>query len=170
MREEQNIYCIMGATGSGKSTFLHKARELIGAHTVEVGKMLRAKYPPEYFEGSAAPTKTAKEAWNMCVQGIKAGKDKIILVDGQPRDVQQARNMMKTFPEAKYILFNCPTEERMYRLNNRDSGAALELAKARLEGDYVTMFPVIAELLSCGKEIMVFNSGPDDPRLLMECL
>jgi len=163
-------YFVMGATGSGKSTFLELAREEINAHTVEVGKLLRAKYPPEYFDGLAAPTKTAKEAWDMCVSGIKAGKGKVTLIDGQPRDITQVTKIIKKYPNAKFILFNCPTEERARRLKLRDSGGAQELWESRLEGDYVAMYPVLAELLSYGKEIFVFNSGQDDPRILLSML
>lgn len=65
-----SLIFVIGATNAGKSTLISAAKE-VGCGTVEVGKMMRAKYPPEYFQGQAAPTKTQGEAMQMMMDGIE---------------------------------------------------------------------------------------------------
>lgn len=165
------IVFVMGPTGAGKTTFMDKVREM-GHGTVEVGKMFRAKYPPEYFAGSAALVKTQQEAIDFMVTGIEnceaVGK-KLIFVDGQPRDVSQVDYILRNYPNSMFVLLDCPTEVRLNRLVGRDGSdeAKLALAKARLEGDYITMFPVISRLLSYGEEIHSIDTSTDDA---IDCL
>ena len=68
-----SLVFVIGATNAGKSTLINAAREL-GCCVVEVGKMMRAKYPPEYFKGSAAPEHTDKESWGMLLDGLEQAK------------------------------------------------------------------------------------------------
>jgi ATPase subunit of ABC transporter with duplicated ATPase domains len=108
---KQTVVAIMGPTCAGKSTFLNYAVEKDPGHVglVEVGKMLRAKYPPSYFEGQAAPAKTQKEAWDMCEGRIRdhlAEGKTIVLVDGQPRSHDQVIRFMELGREMPGVNFH----------------------------------------------------------------
>lgn len=178
-----NLKFVIGSTGSGKSTFLQAAQIKLGdaVGLVEVGKLLRAKYGPDYFKGQAAPDHTEAEAWKMCVDTIeehrKAGKQ-LILVDGQPRSMKQCRKVMEIFfcPPSALVsrgsLFKhkgvvhifAPTEVREERLRKRDAGneAALNLSMARLKGDIHALFEVYSTLSANCIPIRTFDTS--DPK------
>lgn len=170
------IVCVMGPTCVGKSTlFKHigeKHNDVSGL--VEVGKQMRAKYPPDYFKGLNNPKHTAAEAWQMCEIGVNqhlaAGKD-YVFVDGQPRDVDQVHLMLKTFNvPVKFVLMHATAEvcEQRARINRADDPANLELALARIRNDRVSYYDVLATLLGCKVvvDLMIDTSNtsgtPDD--------
>lgn len=162
----------MGPTCAGKSTLLHATRnqdpESVGL--VEVGKMLRAKYPPTYFAGQNNPKHTAAEAWNLCEEGVishrEAGK-KVVLVDGQPRDIPQVAMCIERFPDEVYdkefVLIDAKLEERERRARASRQGEDLEkLAIPRLTNDMIANYQVMVELLKRGETIRVFDmTNPD---------
>lgn len=144
------IVFVMGPTCSGKSTFLRAASDFFEPGQlglVEVGKMMRAKYPPEHFQGQAAPKHTAGEAWQMCVDAITAhqveGK-RLILVDGQPRDRDQTINACAMYPKAKFLWLSAPLELRQTRaLLTRDPDEYEALTKPRLTNDMIGHYDVM---------------------------
>lgn len=170
------VIFLLGMTNAGKSTFIEglKPYQHIGA--VEVGKLLRAKYPPSYFEGSMAPAKTAVEAMAMCQAGITeaaATGRKFCIVDGQPRDIPQAKMLPAAYPSAWYWCLHAPRAVRLARAVNRDPGTIppeirqriidgklspaeldealkgspkLELSIRRMTSDYSGTFEVLAAL------------------------
>lgn len=75
-----NLIFVIGATNAGKSTLIEAAKHL-GHGTVEVGKAMRAKHPPEYFKGSGAPEHTEIEAWQ-CMLDEMLLADQVRLPDG----------------------------------------------------------------------------------------
>lgn len=162
------ILHLMGPTCAGKSTLIQRLLAVdpknVGA--VEVGKMLRAKYGEGYFKGQAAPTHTQAEAWKMYVEGAKdqAAKGKrLILVDGQPRDIQQARDidgLWKAPHRAEFVLIHADHGARAERARAGRSGASLELAIQRLDNDYRNCYVVMAELLKRNEVIRVFDTTP----------
>lgn len=166
------LFCI-GPTGAGKSRFLAGIKNVCGdaVHLVEVGKALRAKYPPSYFEGQAAPTKTAAEAWQLCQDGISAGiaaGKPAILIDGQPRSMEQVIRICHTYSNADlyglhFIHLCAPPAVRAARLAERDTGDALELAKARLIGDVAPLYENLSELLSLKCNVITVNTERQDP-------
>lgn len=150
----QFLFFVVGATNVGKSSFLTAIRDVGGnqVHLVEVGKQLRAKYPPEHFQGQCNPAHTADEALQMCLDGIEAGEKagaKIILVDGQPRDVKQAQDILAwrgAGNRTKAVIhLMCPREERERRARVREAEhpSALELALARLDRDVLQLHEVM---------------------------
>lgn len=159
------IVHLMGPTCAGKSTLINRLLAIsadVGA--VEVGKMLRAKYGEAYFKGQAAPQHTQGEAWQMYQDGVKAkiaeGK-KIILVDGQPRDIQQARDIVGLWHaphRAVYLLIHASEEVRAQRAVASRTGDNLELAKARLKNDYENCYKVMVELTKAGEVYRVLDS------------
>ena len=140
------IFFIMGPTNVGKTTFMDYAKEQPGCKTVEVGRMLRAKYPPEYFAGMAAPQHTQKEAWQLMLDGLdiaeRQGAERVF-VDGQPRDMQQAERCVK-FDNSHFRLIWVPASIRESRAKERDGGdpAKLELSLRRLQTDLLTGYDV----------------------------
>ncbi len=109
------IVPVIGCTCAGKTTFMDYVRDAcflrkdgdkIG--TVEVGRAMRAKYPPSHFQGQASPAHTRKEAWELCVAGvnehIKAGRT-LIFIDGQPRDFEQLYDMRTLWAEGSTSLW-----------------------------------------------------------------
>jgi adenylate kinase family enzyme len=134
------IIYVVGATNTGKTTLLEKVKEKWPelVHLIQVGKILRSKYPPEYFEGQAAPSKTQEEAIQLVLDGIKAGENKqFILVDGQPRDTTQADTLcqLPTFRDQIIIELVAPREIRVKRAEARDTGSKLELSLQRMDKD-----------------------------------
>ncbi len=155
------IVYLMGCTCAGKGTFIDFVQAQQAKHIgfVQVGKMFRAKYPPEYFKGQAAPAHTQKEATDMCLQGIKdnidAGKE-IVIVDGQPRSDDQVlitQVWKKTLGpkfQCRYEMLDCSLDERKRRLEGRFTGtdsASFDLGAKRLENDMKTYYTVLMTLL-----------------------
>lgn len=149
---------VIGGTNAGKSTFLHQLANhspALGVHLVEVGKILRAKYPPEKFKGQMAPDETEKEAWSLYCAGVREGfKNPLcsfILVDGQPRRMSQyskvaaqAERCEAVGLETWFVLVHAPYEIREARALVRDPvGPARDLSTARLK----TELPTILELV-----------------------
>lgn len=149
------IVFVTGVTCTGKSSFLIYCSALkkeIGV--VEVGKELRKKYPPDYFEGSGAPKKTEKEAMKICLTGIGANIEqgkKIILVDGQPRRESQVSILLKNTAKYKrlYLELVCSEEEQLRRMKLRfpNDKESLQLAQLRFYKDKVDLAKVKMEML-----------------------
>lgn len=170
-----NIVHLLGPTCAGKSTLINRllaiAPDVVGA--VEVGKMLRAKYldpnsphyQPDYFKGQAAPTHTQAEAWSMYQEGVRRCADegkKIILVDGQPRDTQQARDIIPLWHaphRSVYLLIHAAEDVRAERAVRTRSGDSLELAKKRLKNDYENCYNVMVELARAGEVYRLLDSS-----------
>jgi hypothetical protein len=155
-----NLIFVIGATNAGKSTLIEAAKHL-GHGTVEVGKAMRAKHPPEYFQGSAAPEHTEIEAWQCLLDGIAASnlahsikyapfggeRRAFCFIDGQPRSLKQYHKVRRDFPyyQTTFVHLWAPNTEREIRARNRDKGdpAKLALSLARLNGD----IPVLYDML-----------------------
>jgi hypothetical protein len=151
----QFLFFVVGATSVGKSTFLQTIKDVGGlqVHLVEVGKQMRAKYPPEHFKGQCNPAHTAAEALQMCLEGIeeageKAGA-KIILVDGQPRDVGQAEEILGwRFQDHRtkaviHLMCHRDERERRARVREKNNPGALQLALDRLDRDVLQLHEVL---------------------------
>lgn len=149
------LFFTMGGTNVGKTTFLETVKKAYPeeVHLVEVGKILRAKYPPGYFQGQGNPAHTQKEAIELCFSGIREGEEKdarFIFVDGQPRDAGQAMEIMRfsdcnVFRERATIELVCPRKERAERAALRDAHDPdkLRLAMDRLDRDILHIHEVL---------------------------
>ena len=162
-----NLIFVIGPTNAGKSTLIEAAKHL-GHGTVEVGKAMRKKHPPEYFAGQAAPDHTEIEAWQCMLDemeiarmgcdplteqgavahlsGRAVGKQ-FCFIDGQPRSLKQYHKVRRDFPhyQTTFLHLWAPNTEREIRAMNRDKGdpARLKLSLARLNGD----IPVLYDML-----------------------
>ena len=152
----KHIICVMGPTNSGKTTFIEQLiRDQKRFHGVFVGRALRAKYPPEYFEGRDSPAHTAAEAENLLTRGCFTAWDqgKIPVLDGQPRDAGQldyVRALGKHHAAPViYSMLWCPREMREARAIARDADdeKALELSASRMDRDAASLYEL--ERLLC---------------------
>ena len=166
---------ILGATGCGKSTLLKASQETMpnSVGLVEVGKKLRAMYPPDYFQGSAAPKHTQQLAMKLCDEGIQEcisqGKS-IVLIDGQPRNPEQAHIVIEKYASRiDSLRYNCrflhlfaTTEKRRERLIKRDGAKpdVLALAMSRLTGDLPALYEVLSILLDFDtSRVLTYNTN-----------
>lgn len=150
---------VIGATNAGKSTLLDAVRPWPGVGMVEVGKMFRAKYPPEYFAGQANPSHTQVEAWQMFLDAVSARALEgchVAFVDGQPRDLEQCEAIL-ALPNPKVVLHLwAPTSERKRRAVSRDGlpdvpdelNAKLQLSLSRVTGDLPKLYDVVMRIQS----------------------
>lgn len=146
----------MGVTCAGKSSFLsYAARNHAGVGLVEVGKALRAKYPASHFQGQAAPLHTQQEAWDLCCEATRAHLDdptkRLVLIDGQPRDVAQVDAMFALpalFKGVRFVLLHCDPDVQLERARVRfqSDPEGLALATARIENDQKSYYRVLARL------------------------
>lgn len=169
------IVPVMGPTCAGKSTFLDLFRRKndprIGL--VEVGKALRLKYGADYFKGQAAPAHTQEEATSMCqslIDQYLREQRYLILVDGQPRHMDQVALFSEHYnqhPRAAvwYVWLHASREVRTQRAQASRTGASLDLALSRLDGDIVSMYDVLMHILTLpNKMISLVNteSSPEE--------
>lgn len=155
------LYFVIGATCAGKGSLLNNMQLFGGASKVglvQVGKLMRAKYPPEYFKGSAAPEHTQNEAMQMVVDGIKTLSDKprAIFIDGQPRDKKQLSQIVADYfidgpYTSKFIHVWASKEERRERINNRfeNDYNSKQLSLDRTEGptqDGINLYEIVSEI------------------------
>lgn len=189
---------VIGPTNAGKGTLLALAGKLPHVGLVEVGKMMRAKYldpasphyDPDHFKGQGAPKHTAVEAWQMMLDGIaaaEAAKKDVVLIDGQPRDVEQARRCAFELElyEKRFIALHASHEIRLRRAIRRDGGdlttmildelekghepdphdsflpPPLRLSLARMTSDYKAVYHVLSELSLCGRIVFTYRTDED---------
>ena len=170
---------VIGPTNAGKTTLLDLCALQQTICTVEVGKMMRAKYPPSYFQGQSNPKHTADEAWQMYLDGVQRGIDstecRLILCDGQPRDVKQTEDCIadKRFYKI-YVHLWAPDAIREARADARDfdSPEALALSKARLVNDIPSNYGVLVRLLNAKETVWSYDTSSTtySPRLLLDTL
>jgi cytidylate kinase len=141
----------MGPTGAGKSTLLAAFGRNKWVGLVEVGKMMREKYPLSHFQGHGSPTHTQKEAWQMCLDGIAthtALKKHLIVIDGQPRNMEQF-DLARALPNPRiFVHLWAPLAVREARVIGRDNAnpEALKLAQSRLTGDLSNLYNIVSLL------------------------
>ena len=166
---------LLGNTGSGKTTlldFLTSAwpDDITG---ISVGREFRKKYPPEFFEGQAAPAHTEQEAMSMYTDFVTERRDHgygLIIVDGQPRKQSQVAACINNASglQHDFLLVHADHGIRNDRLDSSRSGSSLELAIRRLDTDYRNQYEVMVELARLGLELNIVDSGKvDTPRIAM---
>jgi hypothetical protein len=170
---------VIGPTNAGKTTLLNLCVLDPRIVTVEVGKMMRAKYPPSHFQGQNNPKHTADEAWQMYLDGVQRGIDnpecKLTVCDGQPRDVKQTEDVIadKRFHKL-FVHLWAPDEVRERRAEARDfdSPEALALSKARLVNDIPSNYGVLVRLLNAKETVWSYDTSAASysARLLLDTL
>lgn len=157
-----HLISVMGVTNTGKSTLLTEAAKLEDVGLIEVGKELRRRHPPEYFNGFAAMKHTEDEAWEIFDEQYAAAEAagcRVCLVDGQPRMVEQVKRIIMYGKNRKAfggmersfsaIILYADRGLLDYRAKHRDADneRALELNMKRLSNDFEQLLPVLATML-----------------------
>ncbi len=161
------IVFVIGANGVGKSTFMDQVKRFNKYGTVEVGRMMRAKYPPEHFAGQSNPKHTAEEAWQMLLDGMAvafvAGKE-AVFCDGQPCDIEQAEKCLRRWPKAIYLHLYADDATRIARCEARDKDnpAASDLARKRYDTDSINNYKVLCHLMQNGANILTDHIDQKD--------
>ena len=155
---------VIGPTNAGKSTLIEAAKLRPGYACVEVGKAMRAKYPPEYFKGQGAPKHTAVEAWNIMLDGVHAAESAgkaWCLIDGQPRDIQQCLDALALPFDKKFLHLWAPKETLIDRVHRRDVAdpERLKLSLARVDSDAAPLYEVTSMLQAAGASIVFFDTS-----------
>jgi len=159
------IVYVTGMTNAGKSTFLHAAPLQWGR--VEVGKWMRAKYPPSHFKGQSNPAHTAVEAWQMYTDAIDLFEGEgrsIILVDGQPRDIDKMEAVLADNRHSGHRLFLhlwAAPEILAERARARDGRDAekLALSQARLVNDVAPNYHLLCRIMLAREPLLLFNTS-----------
>lgn len=147
-----HLIFVIGATNAGKSTLIAAAKEL-GHGTVEVGKMMRAKYPPEYFKGQACPAHTEVESWDMMLEGVEQVRKqglRACFIDGQPRTHSQLAKVIALHDapgsSIAFLHLWAPRDVREARARERDKNdpGRLALSLERLDGDLAVLYDITA--------------------------
>ncbi len=162
-----HIVHLMGPSCAGKSTLINELLRIApnDVAAVEVGKMLRAKHGEAAFAGQAAPAWSQAEAWNLYLEGVNAGiaqKCKIILVDGQPRDKQQANDIVGRWRaphRSSFVLLHAEHAERERRCRADNGNRDLEKRLQRLTNDYRNCYTVMVELMRANEVIRVIDTS-----------
>lgn len=156
---------VLGSTNSGKTTLINKLCERKLFFPVIIGQKLRELYPPEFFEGQAAPAKTDNIAFEIMCDGIKEAHNNrmIPIVDGQPRNHVQYELCKKYFDDrqynCKFINLWASKDIRVSRARNRDIDEnKLKLSMERMDNDSIMLYDIVSRLHIDDYDIRHFNS------------
>jgi hypothetical protein len=171
MSKITNILFILGATNSGKTTFINEVCKneskwfKKGFHPIVIGQKLRKMFPPEYFEGQGAPAKTDEIAFKLMMEGINEAisLDKIPVIDGQPRNQRQ----LEWCTESLFSKNNCifchlwaPRETREMRAKKRDSDPGkLKLSMERMDSDSIILYDIWCHLTSKSYNTFIIDTS-----------
>jgi len=162
------IVHVIGVTCSGKSTLMDVARNRPLWGTVEVGKLMRAKYPPEYFAGQCNPTHTADEAWRMYLDGLEKNRKRgtvCCFVDGQPRDQSQFDEILQDKVDTHHFLHLwAPKGLLLLRSTERDGAdeERLKLSSARIDNDVPALYMLLSQVLAYRLPLRAYNTSDSE--------
>jgi dephospho-CoA kinase len=167
------LVCLMGGTNSGKTTLLDALDGSGFFQPIFVGRILRKKYPPEFFQGQAAPEKTRKEAWQLVYDGIAHAESigKVPVLDGQPRGVEELEVFYEIlqrhcilFSEVRVVSLFVDERTAYARAMRRDADnpGALALSLERMKTEAATLTKVVACLKEKGINTKYIKSTTPD--------
>lgn len=159
----QRLYYCLGTTCAGKTWLMERAQqrypEIFGL--VEVGKIFRQRYSPDYFKGSAAPEHTEREAVAIFQEEMaKQASKPVVLVSGQPRRVSQIKPTIQTYPGTALLIY-AEEEELRRRAGERGSQADIELSMARINNDRIQLYDVLFHLIEGEYNLETLRSTPE---------
>ncbi len=153
---------------------------------IEVGKLLRALHPPDYFKGYMAPSHVQEEAWSLFMQYYQKALDakaEIIVVDGQPRAPDQVVGICSLPIPRQFLYLHAPEGERRRRalakceMNKASIGEAaaaanLKLSLDRMERDILQYHDLLCDLHMRGEHITYVNTFHEEytPKTLWDCV
>lgn len=162
--EGRRIYFVLGGPGSGKGTQCSKLVENFGFDHFSAGELLRAEVKSGSEQGQMID-EIIKEGKivpgditiSLLKKAIKDSKAPGVLIDGFPRQLEQAGAFEKDVSDFEFVLFfDCPEEEMEQRLLERGktSGRSddnIESIRKRFKTFIDTSMPVISYYEAKGK-------------------
>jgi adenylate kinase len=134
-RSHWRAIILIGPPGSGKGTQGRALAQLPGYTLVSMGNLLRSVEPGHPLgrairrhldEGSLVPTETVMTVWEEHVEGLRETHDpddERLLLDGIPRDEEQATLLLPRVHLEAAVHLDCPDEDvLMDRIRRRDDG------------------------------------------------
>jgi UMP-CMP kinase len=171
---------VLGGPGAGKGTqcarlardyaFTHlSAGDLLRAEQARPGSELGAMLRELLREGQIVPSAvTVRLLEEAMAAALAAGAGPNFLVDGFPREMQQALDFERdVVPAAAVLFFDCPPDEMRRRLlsRGRTSGRSDDNEQSvakRLRVFVDTSMPVVRHYDAQGKTLRVAASSPPD--------
>jgi len=142
------VVSVIGVTNAGKSTLMDHMRSVDGCACIEIGKEMRRRHPPEYFQGLGAMAETEQEVWEIFDEqhsdALHRGAP-LVLIDGQPRLESQVLQLRIRVGKYRLLQLHAPHDELRRRAEARDgaSPGALQLTERRLVNDYRQLYEVL---------------------------
>jgi hypothetical protein len=157
---------VIGCTNTGKSSLMEASYQYAPeVRCIEIGKYMRAKYPPSHFKGQGNPKHTADEAWAVYTEQLqKAFEDpkcRLVLADGQPRDQEQMEAVMAAKGFTKVFLHlwaSRSVREARARKRDGEDKEKLALSLARLDNDVLPVFDIVTQLSIAGYDVRHVNT------------
>lgn len=160
----RRIFFVLGGPGSGKGTQCQRLVDRFGFDHFSAGDLLRAEVVSQSEEGNmiAEVIKEGKIVPGHITIGllknaIEASTAPGILIDGFPRQLDQAGSFEKQISDFEFVLFfDCPEEEMEKRLLERGKTSGrtddnIESIRKRFETFSRTSMPVIQYYEAKGK-------------------
>lgn len=148
----KKLICVCGVTCSGKDTFVERAAELYPriVGTIQVGKEMRLRHPPEYFKGLGAMADTEPETWAIFDEQYKRmeGQGKsIIFVSGMPRLKGQVEKLQR-YCDPTFLFLYVSEDVLSKRLDERfkNNPSARELSIKRMVNDKIQLYDIMMEI------------------------
>lgn len=185
------VFSIGGATCAGKGTFLDYAQAQLGnrVYLVQIGKIMRTRHPPEFFDGKGAMQSTEAEVWEIFAEELTKGladpNVRLILLDGLPRmggQIPKLLSYFNSFVQYGFVFLHASQETRKKRVISRFPYPGEEnpprppmpgetdkvknnrdLSDRRVTNDLIQIHDVLAEVTMAGFPInFVSTEGPPE--------
>lgn len=163
------VISIMGSTGSGKTTIVQEAMASDDPYVsgVQVGQIMRKRYPPEKFRGLACLPETEEEVRALLLEALIDAdfhQVRYFFVDGQPRSVGQYEWLHDLRREMKFdwcaFYLTVPRDVQIARLRKRDmQPSAYELALQRIVNDEQQLAPVLDVITEQGDTLRLSDTS-----------
>lgn len=157
-----NRFYVMGTTCAGKDHLVdHLEATYPDVGSVRVGKIMRERYPPDYFKGMGAPAHTEAEALQIFEEELAKNKDKDnVFIIGQPRRLSQVKLTIGKYP-GHVIWLWAPDEVIEERINVRfpNDPASRQLALDRIKNDKLQLYEVLFALITDNYTITAFDTS-----------
>ncbi len=158
------LVCLSGITCSGKDTIAEMLAEMDqGIGLIQIGKEMRKRHPPEFFQGLGAMSSTEDEVKEIFKEQYEAHSDKhTIICAGFPRVAYQYE-FITQFEDRAFIYIYSDEYDYLDRLDVRfkDNPSGRELSEQRLKNDRIQLYDMLMVLLSNDERVTVIKNTDD---------
>jgi len=153
------LICLLGVTCVGKDTIAEEAQkkwpEDVGL--IQVGKAMRLRHPPGYFDGKGAMEHTEDEAWSIFTEQLQAAENKkLVVCVGQPRILSQVERVIALERRKMFLWFTSSHETDRITQRFKNDSASMELSLRRRANDRIQYYDVLHQLLYRNQIVVPF--------------